>query len=112
MKDDHFIRDFIERSQDRLATLELDLVNLEVDPSAVIHQLLRSIVSIRTEAEMIGMKDIEDITRYLEKYLRMIRDHSLQPDTELITLLLKLFDSLDYSLREPDYSGASQLCNE
>jgi chemotaxis protein histidine kinase CheA len=99
MKDDHFIRDFVERSQERLGELEADLLDLEVDPSAVIHQLLRHTVSIRAEAEMIGVKHIEDITRYLTKYLEVIRDHPLQPDTELVTLLLKLFDSLEYSLQ-------------
>lgn len=104
MKGDHFIQDFVERSQDRLGAIEIDLLNLEVDPSVVIHQLLRNIVSIRTEAGMIGAKYIEDITGYLEKYLKVIRDHPLQPDTELVTLLLKLFDSLEYSLKEIVYS--------
>lgn len=100
MKDDYVIKDFVERSQDRLGSLEADLLDLEVDPSVVIHPLLRSAVSIYEEAEMIGVKHIEEITYCLVKCLKAIRDHPLQPDTELVTLLLKLFDSLEYALKE------------
>lgn len=100
MKKDPFVRDFIERSQDYLGLLETDLLELEVDPSAVIHQLLRTTVSIRTEAQMLGLTLIEDIAYYLTKYLKVIRDRPLQPDAELVTLLLKLFDTLEYSLQE------------
>ncbi len=104
MKENYFVKDFVERSQERLGALEADLLNLEVDPFTVIHQALRTTVSIRTEAEMMGVKHIEDITYYLTNYLLVIRDHPIQPDAELVTLLLKLFDGLEYSLQEIAYS--------
>lgn len=104
MQKNDFVKDFVERSQERLGRLEADLLNLEVNPSVFIHPVLRTIVSIRTEAEMIGMKHVEEITKYLTDSLEIVRDHSLQPDSELITLFLKLLDSLEYSLQEVAYS--------
>ncbi len=90
---------FVERSQDNLRSLEADLLKLESEGTGVVHSLLRVTVSLRTEAEMLGITPIEDLARCFTQYLKVIRDHPLQPDTELITLLLKLFDVLESGLQ-------------
>lgn len=104
MKDISFVQDFVERIQDYLGSFETDLLGLEDDPSSVIGQLLRSTVSIETEAQMFGVIPIEYISHYLTKYLKIIREYSLKPDIELITLLLKLYDSIEYALQELSYT--------
>jgi chemotaxis protein histidine kinase CheA len=84
--------EFIARSQDYLQVIELDLLELEKGDFDVIHEVMRCVLSIRAQAELLSIKSITNRIIQLQKSLRQIRDHHINVDLELITLLFKAFD--------------------
>ncbi len=83
-----FIAEFVENTQEHLRTIESDLLELEQGNFQILHELLRSIVSVHATSEIIGIAIVEETARNLVRYLKIVRDYHLRIDSELITLLV------------------------
>ena len=93
-KETLWLQDFIDRSQDSLPIVETSIIELHQGDSDVMNALLRSVVSIHAEAEMLGANPIEEVARHLVRALKYIRDERLPVNLEVEILLLELFDIL------------------
>lgn len=96
------IREFADRSRDYIQTIELDLLELEKGNFNVIHEIMRCILSVRAQAEILPIASITDRIIQLQTNLRRIRDRRLNVDRELITLLLKAIDLLNLQIEKLD----------
>jgi chemosensory pili system protein ChpA (sensor histidine kinase/response regulator) len=98
------IREFVDRSRDYIQIIELDLLELEKGDFNVIHEIMRCILSMRTQSEILPIVSITDRIIQLQTNLRRIRDHHLNIDRELITLLFKAIDLLNLQIEKLDAS--------
>ncbi len=109
-EDLQWLQDFVERSQEYLWLSEEGLIDLEQGNDQAIDGILRSIVSIRTEAEMLALEEISQVSRHLARFLKIIRDQHLRINAEINALLLQLLDVLanllEQSLTSPRLADA------
>jgi chemotaxis protein histidine kinase CheA len=96
------IREFADCSRNFIQIIELDLLELENGDFNVIHEIMRCILSLRVQAEILPITSITERIIQLQRNFRRIRDHRLNVDRELITLLLKAVDFLNLQVEKLD----------
>lgn len=97
-EDDETLRMYIEESLDHLADIENDLLSIEeagadIDEE-VVNNVFRAAHSIKGGAGFMGLTKTKELAHKIENVLGMIRSRELVPTPEIISRLLKAFDTL------------------
>ncbi len=93
---DQILQDFLVESHENLDRLERELVELEQDPDndELIRSVFRIIHSIKGNARFLNLTALDRLAHHTEDLLAKIRDHSLDLNTEMSTLLLRSVDMI------------------
>ena len=88
---------FIEETTDRLCAIESTLLRLEETGHAepdLVHGIFRDAHSIKAGANLLDFKNIELLAHRLENILDLMRQGRVQPDGDVVTVLLEGVDVL------------------
>jgi len=97
---------FIEEAKEHLNTIEHGLLNLQTvvtDPESL-NEVFRAAHSVKGGAAMLGIHSIQHISHRLEDYFKVLKEHEIQVDQKLESLLFKSFDSLHVLTEELEQS--------
>lgn len=107
--DKEVLETFEEETLERLADIEIGLLDLERNMPHVdgekVHAIFRAAHSIKAGAGLLKMHDIQDIAHRSENILQRVRNGEIVPDAEMITTLLEAFDSVTALLKAYRHSG-------
>jgi len=94
--DPELLGNFLDESEESLATLDNLFVELEQDPrnKDVIGSIFRVAHSIKGLAAFLNLKDIKNLTHQLETVLADIRDNKLAINKTVVDSLLRGFDEV------------------
>ncbi len=107
MPEGDLIETFIEECEEHLQTLEEGLLELEKTPNdkALIDNLFRAMHSIKGGAGLVGLNKVNDISHQLENLLEEVRQGVLNPDEEIISILLAGTDLLRQMILEGNFNA-------
>ncbi|WP_446397788.1 response regulator [Coleofasciculus sp. E1-EBD-02] len=93
---------FMEEAQDHLNTIEQGLLNLQstIEDPETLNEMFRAAHSVKGGAAMLGLNSIHQTAHRLEDYFKVLQETPIQVDTQLETLLLRVFDSLSALLNQ------------
>jgi len=111
--DPELLTNFLDESEESIATLDSLLVELEQRPKdkEIIGSIFRVAHSIKGLAAFLNLKAIRDLTHNLEDVLGSLRDGKLCVDSQITDLLLTGFDALSNMLARVR-AGKSQVEDE
>jgi len=102
---------YIAESREHLATIETDLLDMEVAGAAIdeklVNKVFRAAHSIKGGAGFFGLKKIQELGHKVENILDLIRSRKITPNPEIINLLLLSFDCLRMMIN--DHVGSNQV---
>lgn len=87
---------FLEEAREHLYTIEQGLLNLQstLDDAEMIQEVFRAAHSIKGGAAMLGLSSIQHTSHRLEDCFKILKDHPIQIDQTLESLLLGVCDTL------------------
>lgn len=108
---------FVEESKEILEELEIDLLQLEGNPqdNELINKIFRGMHTLKGSAGLTGLTDIADFVHHAEDVLDKVRNHSLQINYEIISLLLESRDIIEGMVEQifnPEYHVDQQKVDE
>ena len=91
---DDLLRDFLAESAENLAQLDLDVVELERDPSnaSLLNSIFRSIHTIKGTCGFLGLPRLENLSHTAESVLERLRVGALKAEPEVISDILRAVD--------------------
>ncbi|NJM65570.1 MAG: response regulator [Acaryochloris sp. RU_4_1] len=97
---------FIEEAKEHLNTIEHGLLNLQtvVADSESLNEVFRAAHSVKGGAAMLGIHSIQHIAHRLEDYFKVLKEHAIEVDQKLESLLFKGFDALHILTEELEQS--------
>jgi two-component system, chemotaxis family, sensor kinase CheA len=105
---DDLVKEFLVESSENLDRLDQDFVALEKDTGATdrLASIFRTIHTIKGTCGFLGFSKLESVTHVGESLLSKLRDGELKVNSEIISGLLKLVDSVREILASIETSGA------
>ena len=97
---------FIEEAKEHLNTIEHGLLNLQTviaDPESL-NEVFRAAHSVKGGAAMLGIHSIQHISHRLEDYFKVLKEHAIEVDQKLESLMFKSFDALHVLTEELEQS--------
>jgi len=93
---DEILAEFVQESTDLLETLDVELVELENDPTnmIVIGSVFRAMHTIKGVAGFLNLERITAVSHQAENLLSQVRDGVVPAGTDVITALLAAVDAL------------------
>ena len=87
---------FLEEAREHLNTIEQGLLNLQstLEDSEMINEVFRAAHSIKGGAAMLGLSSIQQTSHRLEDCFKILKEHPIQVDQRLESLLLNVCDTL------------------
>ena len=87
---------FLEEAREHLNTIEQGLLNLQstLNDSEMINEVFRAAHSIKGGAAMLGLSSIQHTSHRLEDCFKILKEHPVQIDQRLESLLLDVCDTL------------------
>ncbi|BAZ84196.1 multi-sensor signal transduction histidine kinase [Dolichospermum compactum NIES-806] len=87
---------FLEEAREHLNTIEQGLLNLQrtLEDSEMINEVFRAAHSIKGDAAMLGLSSIQHTSHRLEDCFKILKEHPIQVDQRLESLLLDICDTL------------------
>ena len=108
-EDDETLRLFIEESQEHLADIESDLLEIESAGAEIdadlVNKVFRAIHSIKGGAGFFGLERIKDLGHDMENVLNMIRNRELIPTLDIVNVLLDGADLLSEMVNDAGNSN-------
>jgi two-component system, chemotaxis family, sensor kinase CheA len=106
--DDELLQEFIDESRDHLATIEEDLLRLEdggadIDEDLV-NKVFRAAHSIKGGSSFFGFVKVKELAHKAETVLDQLRARKMEPNPEVINILLAAFDQLSDMINAPQAS--------
>lgn len=102
--DDELIKEYLVESNEHLATIENDLLEVEQDGADINEQLVnrvfRAAHSIKGGAGFFNLGRIRELAHRTESVLDMIRSRQMVPTPEVVSVLLLAFDQLRVMLAD------------
>lgn len=95
---------FAEESSERLEYIEADLNTLAQSSQMdmeVVHSLFRNVHSLKSAANLVGLRPVEQLAHKLEDILDLIRTGIEKPDSELISILDAGFTRIGELMKNP-----------
>ncbi|MEQ8997027.1 MAG: response regulator [Coleofasciculus sp. B1-GNL1-01] len=101
---------FMEEAQDHLNTIEQGLLNLQstIEDAETLNEMFRAAHSVKGGAAMLGLNSIHQTAHRLEDYFKVLQETPIQVDTQLETLLLRVFDTLSALLNQLQSYGLTE----
>ena len=87
---------FIEEAKDHLNTIEQGLLSLQAtieDPEKA-NEMFRAAHSVKGGAAMLGLESIQTTAHRMEDYFKILKETSVQVDSTLETMFLRVSDGL------------------
>jgi chemotaxis protein histidine kinase CheA len=96
-----YIHEFVEDAEEHLNTIEQNILKLtsQQEPE-LIYEIMRAVVSLEANAEMLGLNIISIIAKDLKFAFQILRDYPIKFDFKLECLFLECFDILSISVQE------------
>jgi two-component system chemotaxis sensor kinase CheA len=107
MEDQEVIKEFLIESNENLARLDLEMVELErrrKDP-LLLASIFRTIDTIKGTCGFLGFAKLEAITHLAEDILSQVRDGKRELTADLVTLILESVDAIKRVLVSIETSG-------
>lgn len=112
-EDDDILKEFILECREHLETIESDLLKIEEnaggDVADLVNTVFRAAHSIKGGAGFMGLHKIQELAHKTENVLDRVRSGDIQPNPELINILLQSFDRLRDLLN--DYANSEEADN-
>ena len=104
---DNMLQNFLVESQENLAQLDQQFVDLECHPDnqEILGSIFRTIHSIKGSAGFLKLPLMEQVSHCAEDVLTKLRNHSLELSVDLITTLLHAVDCLKSILVHLELTG-------
>lgn len=103
------LNEFVAESNERMADVERQLLDLEAQGSAadpeLINTVFRAVHSTKGAAGFLGLETIKDLSHHLENVLNLIRNKELTPNSAIIDTLLESCDCLRSLVNNCDTSN-------
>jgi two-component system chemotaxis sensor kinase CheA len=98
MIDEDILQDFLVEAKEGIEQLEEGFVELEQDRGNVeiLRNLFRTMHSLKGAAGFFGFKTLESIAHFSEDILSKLRDQLIEPEPEIIDILLRAVDYVKY----------------
>ena len=98
MIDEDILKDFLVEAKDGISKMEEEFIELEKDRGnlEIIRSLFRTMHSLKGAAGFFGFKSLEGIAHFAEDILSKLRDGLIEPDEEIVDVLLKCLDEIKY----------------
>ena len=98
IEDDELLKDFVIESQEHLASVESQLLELESQQDGVdvakVNNVFRAIHSIKGVAGFLNLKTLESLAHREEEVLNRLRNNEVRPTSEVINTLLRASDCI------------------
>ncbi len=96
--DEDILQDFLVEAKEGINNLEEGFIELEQDKNnlEIIRSLFRTMHSLKGAAGFFGFKTLESIAHFSEDILSKLRDGLIEPDEDIIDMLLKAVDNIKY----------------
>lgn len=98
IEDDELLKDFVIESQEHLASVESQLLELESDDDQVdvakVNNVFRAIHSIKGVAGFLNLKTLESLAHREEEVLNRLRNREVRPTSQVINALLRASDCI------------------
>ncbi len=108
MEDQDIIREFLIESNENLARLDQEMVELEQRPKdpALLAGIFRTIHTIKGTCGLLGFATLEGITHLAEDILTQLRDGQRELTPELVTVILEAVDATKKVLLAIEKTGS------
>ena len=102
MIDTSLLQDFIAETGEHLEELENNLLELEAAPDnrGLLHEIFRSVHTIKGASEYLGMERIAMLTHTLESLLEILRHGDRSPDQAMIDIIIDVRDRIAQLVRD------------
>ncbi len=112
-EDDETLRMYVEESKDHLVDIENDLLLIEeagenIDEDLV-NNVFRAAHSIKGGAGFMGLSKIKELAHKIENVLGMVRSREIVPNPDMISILLKAFDTLREMVHDVEHSNEMDI---
>jgi len=111
--DDELLNDFIVEANEHMADIENQFLSIEDSGDDVdvdlINEVFRGIHSIKGAAGFLGMTTINDLAHSLENILNMMRNLELQPNSNMIDVMLRAADRLQGLINDISNSNEADV---
>jgi len=106
-----FYQVFFEEASENLDNMEQLLLNLNIETAddEELNAIFRCAHSIKGGAATFGFSDVAELTHQMETLLDKLRRHELQPNSEMVDVLLQSGDALRAQLGRHQGSGADAV---
>jgi two-component system, chemotaxis family, sensor kinase CheA len=96
MNNVEFLQEFIDEAKSHLEVIESGIIDLENDSydMELINKIFRAVHSIKGTAGFFELKNIVELSHYIENNFDEIRENKVQLSEKSIDILLKSFDAL------------------
>ena len=96
--DEDILQDFLVEAKEGITNLEEGFIELEKDKKniEILRALFRTMHSLKGAAGFFGFKTLESIAHFSEDILSKLRDSLIEPDEDIIDILLKAVDHIKY----------------
>jgi len=108
MEDQDIIREFLIESNENLARLDQEMVELEQRPKdpALLASIFRTIHTIKGTCSLLGFGTLEGITHLAEDILTQLRDGQRELTPQLVTVILEAVDATKKVLISIEKTGS------
>jgi two-component system chemotaxis sensor kinase CheA len=105
---DDLIIEFITETNESLAEIDMDLLNLEQNPNdqALLGNIFRLMHTIKGTCGFLGLPRLEKVAHHAENVLGRFRDGDLEVKPEYVTLIFESIDRIKFIVGEIENSGA------
>jgi two-component system chemotaxis sensor kinase CheA len=96
--DEDILQDFLVEAKEGITKLEEGFIELEKDPKKgeVLKELFRTMHSLKGASGFFGFKTLESIAHFSEDILSKLRDRLIEPEEDIVDILLKAVDYIKY----------------
>src|SRR5579863_5735723 len=108
MEDKEIIREFLIESNENLARLDQEMVELEQRPKdpALLASIFRTIHTIKGTCGLLAFNKLEGISHLAEDILSQLRDGHRELTPQLVTVILEAVDAIKKILVSIETTGA------
>ncbi|MGI6778778.1 MAG: chemotaxis protein CheW [Acetivibrionales bacterium] len=102
-----YLEIFIEESREHLQHLNQSLLQLEKNPQdeAMLNEIFRAAHTLKGMSGTMGFNKMSTLTHDMENVLQLLRSEEIKVNTELIDLLFKCLDALEFYVNSIIESG-------
>ncbi|MFW6314085.1 MAG: Hpt domain-containing protein, partial [Desulfohalobiaceae bacterium] len=97
--DDETLQMYVQESQEHLADIENDLLQIEQQGAnadlELVNKVFRAAHSIKGGAGFLGLQNIKELAHKIENVLDLVRNQQLVPSSEVVNVVLLAFDRLN-----------------